>query len=63
MAKAYSKYGAAIPDDLLSYIEQLLEELGLLDQPGAGNDTTASPQGEMVLLGTLKGYDIDLLVS
>ncbi|KAI1155827.1 eukaryotic aspartyl protease [Nemania diffusa] len=47
IAKAYSKYGAAIPDDLLSYIEQLLEELGLLQNPGAGNDTTASPQGEV----------------
>ncbi|KAI1271343.1 eukaryotic aspartyl protease [Xylaria sp. FL0933] len=47
MAKAYSKFGAPIPDDLLSYIEQLLEELGLLQQPGGGNDTTASPQGEV----------------
>ncbi|KAI1419948.1 eukaryotic aspartyl protease [Xylaria sp. FL1777] len=47
MAKAYSKYGAAIPDDLLSYIEQILEELGLIQQPGAGNDTSASPQGEV----------------
>ncbi|KAI0539619.1 eukaryotic aspartyl protease [Xylaria digitata] len=46
MAKAYSKYGAPIPDDLLSYIEKLLEELGLI-QPGAGNDTSASPQGEV----------------
>ncbi|KAI0505701.1 eukaryotic aspartyl protease [Xylaria bambusicola] len=47
MAKAYSKYGAAIPDDLLSYLQQLLEELGLLEQPGAGNQTSASPQGEV----------------
>ncbi|KAI3340849.1 eukaryotic aspartyl protease [Ustulina deusta] len=47
MAKAYSKYGAVVPDDLLSYIEQILEELGLIQQPGAGNDTSASPQGEV----------------
>ncbi|RWA04208.1 hypothetical protein EKO27_g10895 [Xylaria grammica] len=47
MAKAYSKYGAPVPDDLLSYIEQLLEELGLIQQPGSGNDTSASPQGEV----------------
>lgn len=46
MARAFAKYGAAIPDDLLSYIEKLLEELGLIPQPGAGNDTNASPQGE-----------------
>ncbi|KAJ8125477.1 hypothetical protein O1611_g8161 [Lasiodiplodia mahajangana] len=45
IARAYSKYGAAIPDDLLSYIEQLLEELGLLQNPG--NETSASPQGEV----------------
>ncbi|KAI0410059.1 eukaryotic aspartyl protease [Xylaria palmicola] len=50
MAKAYSKYGAAVPDDLISYIENLLEELGLLQQPGAGNDTEASPQGEVAAL-------------
>ncbi|KAI0107856.1 eukaryotic aspartyl protease [Nemania sp. FL0031] len=45
IARAYSKYGATIPDDLLSYIEQLLEELGLLQNPG--NETSASPQGEV----------------
>ncbi|KAF2962665.1 hypothetical protein GQX73_g10910 [Xylaria multiplex] len=49
MAKAYTKYGAPIPNDLLSYIEKLLEELGLL-QPGAGNDTSASPQGEVAAI-------------
>ncbi|KAI0857495.1 eukaryotic aspartyl protease [Xylaria cubensis] len=47
MAKAYTKYGAAVPDDLLSYIDQLLEELGLLQQPGAGNNTSASTPGEV----------------
>ncbi|KAI8947204.1 eukaryotic aspartyl protease [Xylaria longipes] len=47
MAKAYTKYGAAVPDDLLSYIEQLLEELGLIQQPGAGKNTSASPPGEV----------------
>ncbi|KAI1127091.1 eukaryotic aspartyl protease [Nemania abortiva] len=45
IARAYSKYGAAIPDDLLSYIEQILEELGLLQNPS--NETSASPQGEV----------------
>jgi len=46
LAKAYSKYGVAVPDDLISYIEQILEELGLGQNPGDGNDTSASPQGE-----------------
>lgn len=35
MARAYSKYGVAFPDDLLAAIERLLEELGLSN--GAGN--------------------------
>ncbi|KAI8624216.1 eukaryotic aspartyl protease [Xylariaceae sp. FL1651] len=47
IARAYSKYGAPVPDDLLSYIEQILEELGLIQKPGTGNDTAASPQGEV----------------
>jgi hypothetical protein len=46
MAKAYSKYGTPVPDDLVSYLEQLLEELGLIQKPGAGNNTSAGPQGE-----------------
>ncbi len=63
MAKAYSKYGATVPDDLLSYIEQILEELGLIQQPGAGNDTSASPQGEMMFGHRNRSCDVDLLVS
>ncbi|KAI2616076.1 eukaryotic aspartyl protease [Hypoxylon sp. NC1633] len=47
IARAYSKYGLAIPDDLLSTIEQILEELGLLGNNGAGNNTTDDPQGEV----------------
>ncbi|CAJ2500034.1 Uu.00g028870.m01.CDS01 [Anthostomella pinea] len=47
IARAYSKYGAAVSDDLLATIEQILEELGLLQNPGAGNDTTAAPEGEV----------------
>ncbi|KAF3023496.1 Type I transmembrane sorting receptor [Neopestalotiopsis sp. 37M] len=35
LARAYSKFGVAFPDDLLTAIEKLLEELGL-----AGNTTT-----------------------
>jgi hypothetical protein len=46
LAKAYSKYGVAVPDDLISYIEQILEELGLGQNPGGGNNTSTSPQGE-----------------
>jgi hypothetical protein len=46
IARAYSKYGAPVSDDLLSYIEQILEELGLVQKPGAGNDTSAGPQGK-----------------
>lgn len=45
IAKAYSKYGAAIPDDLLSAVEEILKELGLLGNGGAGNNTAADPQG------------------
>ncbi|KAI0853372.1 eukaryotic aspartyl protease [Daldinia vernicosa] len=47
IARAYSKYGAAVPDDLLSTIEEILKELGLLGNGGAGNNTTADPQGEV----------------
>ncbi|XXH03092.1 Zinc resistance conferring protein [Hypoxylon texense] len=47
MARAFSKYGAAIPDDLLSTIEQILEELGLLGNNGSGNKTSNDPQGEV----------------
>ncbi|GAP88701.1 putative endothiapepsin precursor [Rosellinia necatrix] len=47
MARAFSKYGTSVPDELISYIEKLLEELGLIQQPGAGNDTSGSPQGEV----------------
>ncbi|KAI1657635.1 eukaryotic aspartyl protease [Daldinia decipiens] len=53
IARAYSKYGAAISDDLLSTIEEILKELGLLGNAGAGagagagNNTTADPQGEV----------------
>ncbi|KAI0198393.1 eukaryotic aspartyl protease [Astrocystis sublimbata] len=47
MARAYTKYGEPVPDDLLAYIYQLLEDLGLIEKPGEGNDTDASPQGEV----------------
>lgn len=48
MAKAYSKYGTPIPDDLLSTIEEILEELGLLGNNGtgsSGSDTDDDSQG------------------
>ncbi|GKT41677.1 aspergillopepsin-1 [Colletotrichum spaethianum] len=35
LARAYSKFGQQIPDNLLSLIDQILEELGLLDR-GSG---------------------------
>ncbi|KAI1076137.1 eukaryotic aspartyl protease [Whalleya microplaca] len=48
IARAYSKFGAAIPDDLLSTIQQILEELGLLgNNGGGGSNSTADPQGEV----------------
>ncbi|KAI1114958.1 eukaryotic aspartyl protease [Nemania sp. NC0429] len=50
MARAYSKYGAPVPDDLLAYIERLAEESGLAQDPGAGDDTSASPEGEVAAL-------------
>lgn len=50
IARAYSKYGAAIPDDLLSTIQQILEELGLLGNNGAGNSTANDPQGMALFL-------------
>ncbi|KAI1375367.1 eukaryotic aspartyl protease [Hypoxylon crocopeplum] len=46
IARAYSKYGIAIPDDLLSTIEKILEELGLLGN-NSGNNTDDDPQGEV----------------
>ncbi|KAI0008152.1 eukaryotic aspartyl protease [Xylariaceae sp. FL0662B] len=46
IARAYSKFGAQIPDDLLSTIQQILEELGL-QSAGGGSNTTADPQGEV----------------
>ncbi|KAI1806589.1 Asp-domain-containing protein [Daldinia bambusicola] len=47
IARAYSKYGATIPDDLLSTIEEILRELGLLGNDSAGRNSTADPQGEV----------------
>lgn len=52
IARAYSKYGAPVPDDLLAYIEQLAEGLGLAQNPDAGNKTSASPQGEKIVWAT-----------
>ncbi|KAI2626413.1 eukaryotic aspartyl protease [Xylaria nigripes] len=43
MAKAYLKYGAPIPNDLLLYVEQLLAELLLTQEPGAG-EVAATPE-------------------
>lgn len=45
IARAYSKFGQAVPDDLLTTIEQILEELGLLGNTGSGNSTTDDDQG------------------
>lgn len=50
IARAYAKYGAPVPDDLLAYIEQLVEERGLAKNPGAGKTTSASPQGEVAAI-------------
>ncbi|KAI1103438.1 Asp-domain-containing protein [Jackrogersella minutella] len=47
IARAYSKYGAAVSDDLLSTIEQILKEIGLAGTTGAGNSTGDSDQGEV----------------
>ncbi|KAI1398785.1 Asp-domain-containing protein [Hypoxylon fuscum] len=47
IARAYSKFGQAVPDDLLTTIEQILEELGLLGNTGSGNSTTDDDQGEV----------------
>lgn len=63
VARAYTKYGYPIPDDLLAYIKQLLEELGLLN-PDAGNDTLAGPQGEKKMKDDrgLKSQGVDLYI-
>lgn len=45
LARAYSKFGAALPDDLLSVVEQLLEELGLAGNRGGGSKNTTAGQG------------------
>ncbi|KAI1497190.1 aspartic peptidase domain-containing protein [Biscogniauxia marginata] len=48
IARAYSKYGAAVSDDLLTTIQQLLEELGLLQNAGgAGNTNSSQSDGEV----------------
>ncbi|KAI0137582.1 eukaryotic aspartyl protease [Hypoxylon sp. NC0597] len=49
IARAYSKFGASVSDDLLATIEEILKELGLLGNTGAGagNNTTNDPQGEV----------------
>ncbi|KAI1384107.1 eukaryotic aspartyl protease [Hypoxylon trugodes] len=47
IARAYSKFGATVSDDLLAQIEEILKELGLLGNNGAGNSTTNDPQGEV----------------
>lgn len=52
IAMAYSKYGAPVPDDLLAYIEELLGELGLTQNPGAANNMSASPQGKKMVCVT-----------
>lgn len=43
IARAYTKFGAPYPDDLLSAIEQLLEELGLSKHHS--NSSTVAGQG------------------
>ncbi|KAI0151560.1 eukaryotic aspartyl protease [Xylariaceae sp. FL1272] len=47
VARTYNKYGLSLGDDLTSVIEQLLEELGLIGQSGASNDTGAADNGEV----------------
>ncbi|KAI0601438.1 eukaryotic aspartyl protease [Biscogniauxia sp. FL1348] len=47
IARAYSKYGVAVSDDLLTTIQQLLEELGLVQSAGASNGTTSQANGEV----------------
>ncbi|OTA68523.1 eukaryotic aspartyl protease [Hypoxylon sp. EC38] len=49
IARAYSKFGASVSDDLLATIEEILKELGLLGDAGSGggNNTTNDPQGEV----------------
>ncbi|KAK6201751.1 hypothetical protein LQW54_009410 [Pestalotiopsis sp. IQ-011] len=44
LARAYSKFGAALPDDLLSVVEQLLEELGLAGHRGGSSKNTTTDQ-------------------
>ncbi|KAK9425762.1 hypothetical protein SUNI508_03123 [Seiridium unicorne] len=48
IAKAYAKFGVSFPDDLLSVIEQLLEELGL--SKSTGNSTKVAGQGEVAAI-------------
>ncbi|OTB05131.1 hypothetical protein M426DRAFT_10974 [Hypoxylon sp. CI-4A] len=50
IARAYSKFGVAVSDDLLATIEEILKELGLLGNDGAGNSTASNPQGEVAAI-------------
>jgi len=45
LARAYSKFGVAIPPDLLSIIEAILEELGLLQLGGIGQGGNGRGKG------------------
>ncbi|KAI1334320.1 eukaryotic aspartyl protease [Xylariaceae sp. FL0016] len=50
IARAYSKFGATVSDDLLATIEEILRELGLLGNTGSGsasNSSLAAGQGEV----------------
>ncbi|ORY57147.1 eukaryotic aspartyl protease [Pseudomassariella vexata] len=47
IARAYAKFGAAVPDDLQSLIDQILAELGLVGNNGNNGDTDDDSQGEV----------------
>ncbi|KAI0392243.1 eukaryotic aspartyl protease [Xylariaceae sp. FL0594] len=47
MAKAFSKYGVPIPDDLHASIRRVLEEITLAQDPGDVRNASGTPQGEV----------------
>lgn len=55
LARAYSKFGVEFPDDLLTAIEKLLEELGLAgNTTTGGNGTTTAGQGKSLFENRLQ---------
>ncbi|KAI1813402.1 eukaryotic aspartyl protease [Poronia punctata] len=59
LAKAYYKYGADVPADLQSYVEQILKEFAIAENPDGKDDGAKVPQGQVA--ATPKKFDSEYL--